>query len=390
MKVLLLDTAFAAAPIYNFLIESGHEVWVMGNRPGDVLARKAGDHWIEVDYSKKATVECHVARLGISHVVPGCTDVSMDTCLQLSVGSDLRDSAETNRILSDKEAFRTVCAQIDLPAPRVIEESKFPLQGQFICKPVDAFSGRGISIFEGADLKALHSALGKARQASPSSKAIIETFVNGDLYSCSAFVDHGKLTDAFYVREASSANPFAVDTSYVAYDLPSECIHLIEKSLEKLCAFLKLANGLLHAQFILSDSQPFIIEVSRRCPGDLYPLLIEYSTGFQYAAKYASYFLGEKLDARKSTRRHILRHTVSADNEATFEGLIFKEAEPVISFFPISAIGEKLRARQASRAGILFSERSNYADLRLAYEAFLQRRAYILTTPTPHATITSD
>jgi predicted ATP-grasp superfamily ATP-dependent carboligase len=264
------------------------------------------------------------------------------------------------------------------------------LHGQFICKPVDAFSGRGISIFEGTNLKALHNALDKARQASPSSKAIIETFVSGDLYSCSAFVDHGKLTDAFYVREASSANPFAVDTSYVAYDLPTESIHLIESSLEKLCAFLKLANGLLHTQFILSDTQPFIVEVARRCPGDLYPLLIEYSTGFQYAAKYASYFLGEKQDARKSTRRHVLRHTVSADNEAILEGLMFKATEPVISFFPISAIGEKLRARQQSRAGILFSERSNYADLRLAYEAFLQRRAYILTSPTPHATLPGD
>jgi hypothetical protein len=281
-----------------------------------------------------------------------------------------------------------VCAQLDLPAPRVIEESKFPLQGQFICKPVDAFSGRGISIFEGTDLKALHSALSKARQASPSSKSIIETFVDGDLYSCSAFVDHGKLTDTFFVREASSANPFAVDTSYVAYDLPPECIRLLEKGLEKLCAFLKLANGLLHTQFILSDTQPFIIEVARRCPGDLYPLLIEYSTGFQYAAKYTSYFLGEKHHACKSTRRHVLRHTVSADKEATYEGLIFKQAEPVIGFFPISAVGEKLRARQQSRAGILFSEHSNHADLSVAYEALLQRRAYMLTSPTSHATIT--
>jgi hypothetical protein len=387
MKVLLLDTAFAAVPIYNFLVEYGHEVWVMGNRPGDVLARKAGDHWIEVDYSKAAVVESHVARLGISHVVPGCTDVSMDTCLQLSIGSDLRDSIETNRILADKEAFRTVCAQIDLPAPRVIEEGKFPLQGQFICKPVDAFSGRGISIFEGTDLKALHGALSKARQASPSSKAVIETFVDGELYSCTSFVEHGKLTDTFFVREASSVNPFAVDTSYVAYDLPSECIQLMERSLEKLCDFLKLANGLLHTQFILSDAQPFIIEVARRCPGDLYPLLIEYSTGFRYAAKYASYFVGEKLHARKSTRRHVLRHTVTADEEATFEGLMFMDTEPVIGFFPISAVGEKLRARQQSRAGILFSERSNYADLRVACEAFLQRRAYMLTSPTPHATI---
>ena len=75
MKVLLLDTAFAAAPVYDGLIHAGHEVWVMGNRAQDLLAAKAGGNWIEQDYSQVAAVIAHIRRLGIERVVPGCTDL---------------------------------------------------------------------------------------------------------------------------------------------------------------------------------------------------------------------------------------------------------------------------------------------------------------------------
>lgn len=376
MKILLLDTAFAAAPIYHFLVASGHKVWVMGNRPDDLLARKAKDNWIEQDYSQTGAVEQHIARLDIDRVIPGCTDVSIETCLQLNSVYHSLDTAEVNAHLSNKALFRKVCAQIDLPAPRVIEEAVFPVPGRFICKPVDAFSGRGMTVFDGTDLQAMSSALRIARKASPTSNALIETFVEGDLHSCTAFVEDQKLTDTFFVIEGASANPFAVDTSYLVHDLPQECANLLRERLERLCSFLRLKDGLLHTQFILSGATPLIIEASRRCPGDLYPLLIEYSTGFQYAAKYASYFIGQKLNSVPLVRRHIMRHTVTADEDAIFDGLTLKESQSVLAFFPISAMGGLLRARQGNRAGILFSECPSYENLLGAYQVFLQRRAY--------------
>jgi hypothetical protein len=119
MKVLLLDTAFAAAPMYDYLLRAGHDVWVMGNRPNDLLARMAGAMWIQQDYSRVQGVEEHVQRREIDYVVPGCTDVSMNTCVQLGINSDLIDPTETDRILSNKDAFRHLCGELDLPVPRV-------------------------------------------------------------------------------------------------------------------------------------------------------------------------------------------------------------------------------------------------------------------------------
>ena len=81
MKVLLLDTAFAAAPIYKALVNANHDVWVMGNRPADFLARVAGEKWIDQNYSEVDKVGEHAEWLGIERVVPGCTDISIETCL---------------------------------------------------------------------------------------------------------------------------------------------------------------------------------------------------------------------------------------------------------------------------------------------------------------------
>ncbi|HTV26255.1 MAG TPA: hypothetical protein VMF32_00555 [Xanthobacteraceae bacterium] len=376
MRVLLLDTAFAAAPIYEHLVQIGHDVWVMGNRPNDLLAKKAGKKWINQDYSQMHEVEEHAVRGGIECFVPGCTDLSIEICLRLRFGSTVLDAPETNNILCNKQAFRSLCHDLGLPGPQVVRKEEFPIQGRFICKPVDAFSGRGITVFDGDDCDSLEEAYDAAIRASRTATALIETFTIGDLFSCSAFIDDQRVSMAFYVREGSSVNPFAVDTSYVAYDLPKECTELLEESLAKICSALRLKNGLLHTQFILTDGYPAIVEVSRRCPGDLYPLLIEYSTGFQYAAKYASYFIKAEQAPQKTERRYVLRHTVASDRDIIFEGLRLAESKPTRAFFPIHAMGQELLGGQKTRAGILFCEAPSYEQLVDDYELFVSRGAY--------------
>lgn len=379
MKILLLDTAFASAGIYDGLVEAGHDVWVMGNRPADLLANVAGQRWIDQNYSDVDSVRGYIDRLDIERVVPGCTDVSIETCLQLSCGAHLRDSVATNLALSHKAQFRAICAQLNLPAPRVVNLTSFPQAGHYICKPVDAFSGRGISVFDGEDEHALATALADARLSSRTGEALVETYVEGQLHSCSGFLENCKFTDTFFVREGASVNPYAVDTSYVVYDLHSEHVQLLTRSLERLAQHLGLKDGLLHTQFILSDDGPTIVEVTRRCPGDLYTMLIEYSTGFRYAAKYASYFGGYRYHTSAGAPRHVLRHTVTANARTKYRGLAFDQATPTIAFYPLTIMGEELLERQGTRAGLLFAEYPTSVALQAAYRSFMARQSYFLT-----------
>jgi hypothetical protein len=378
MKILLLDAAFGAIPIFEALVSGDHEVWVMGNRPNDVLAQKAGRRWINEDYSKIEKVRAHVANQQFDRIVPGCTDTSIDICAKLERINYLLDPPATNLTLSNKAAFRRLCGELSLSAPRLVERENFPLAGQFICKPVDAFSGNGVTVFDGGDLQSLKRAYATALYASQSGGVLIESFAAGELYSCSAFIERQKVVKAFYVREGSSANPFAVDTSYVVDDLPMECQRQLIETIETICVSLSLRDGLLHTQFILGqDNDPSIIEIARRCPGDLYSLLIEYSTGYPYAAKYASYFIGEALDARADERRYVLRHTVTSGEESgIFTGLQLRGPISLRAYYPINALGHHLLPNQGSRAGILFSEAPTSDRIVDLYRHFVERHAY--------------
>ncbi|OGA85415.1 MAG: hypothetical protein A2711_09570 [Burkholderiales bacterium RIFCSPHIGHO2_01_FULL_63_240] len=350
----------------------------MGNRASDVLAAKAGQRWVKQDYSKVDEVRDHLIRLGIDRVVPGCTDVSLETCVKLGKPWFLGDALEINTKLSDKAAFRRMCVELDLPAPQVVGADSFPLEGKFICKPVDAFSGRGISVFDGTDLAGLRSALALGSAESRSGQCVIETFCEGFLYSCSAFFIQGKIAQAFYVREGSSVNPYAVDTSYVDVDFAGEAQVQLEGGLQRLALHLQLTDGLLHTQFIVSDGKPCLVELTRRCPGDLYSLLIEFSTGIPYADHYASFFVGDSMANTPQQVCHVLRHTVTADSAGVYNGLRFIQPEPIKAFFPLLPVGESLLPRQGNRAGVLFSAYASQNGMEQAFERFMNRSAYFV------------
>lgn len=380
MKVLLLDAAFAAEPLYNALVGAGHEVWVMGSRQSDLLATKAGVRWINQDYSDVDAVRHQLGALNIDRLIPGCTDVSLETCVEIGLPWFLGDSREVNALLSEKSQFRALCSKLGLPAPRAHGEQEFPREGMYICKPVDSFSGKGISIFNGRDSQALEKAVGESKSASRGGRFVIEEFCSGHLHSCSAFIADGKVTCAFYVREGSSVNPYAVDTSYVVFDLPVSVKVRIESSLELLAEHLKLSDGLIHVQFILDSTDPYIVEVTRRCPGDLYSLLIEHSTGFAYARKFVGAFLKDSIsDDFFSHKRYVLRHTVTSQDGGVYVGVNFYTSLPVLQFVPLQSVGAFLLPRQANRAGILFVDYVNEPAVKEAFDVFLQRKAYSVT-----------
>ncbi|MCG6414187.1 ATP-grasp domain-containing protein, partial [Vibrio fluvialis] len=150
----------------------------------------------------------------------------------------------------------------------------FPFPGRYICKPVDAFSGRGVSVIDGMDIDSVANADEVARSVSHTGRSLFETFVEGQLYSYSAFIEQRKVVESFVVIEGSSSNPYAVDTSYVDDEFNEDARAVLKKSIEAIAQHLQLRDGLVHLQFILADGQPYLIEITRRCPGDLYSKLI--------------------------------------------------------------------------------------------------------------------
>ena len=75
------------------------------------------------------------------------------------------------------------------------------------------------TVLKNPNIRDINQAFETACDVSKTKDALIEEYIEGQLYSYSAFVQKKKVVAGFFVQEDSTTNPFAVDTSRVV-----ECI----------------------------------------------------------------------------------------------------------------------------------------------------------------------
>ena len=380
-KTLLVDTNFSSAPIYRALLAAGHEVHVVGRNPDDCLAKQALHYW-HIDYSDTEALSDLLDTHAFDHLVPGCTDRSYESTVMVGRGRFAGlDTPSAMAAISHKGTFRRLAADLGLPIPKVFANPASAVGHRVIVKPVDSFSGKGITVLLDAGAEALETAVAIARDASPSRVALIEEFVEGQLYSHSAFLLGRKVLCDFLVREDGTANRFVVDTSRVLdASEHTGMLKELRRSTESLAEHLGLSDGLLHTQFIADDSRIWLIELTRRCPGDLYSQLIELSTGYPYAHSYAMPFLGHPpLPFAQGVLRPIMRHTISLPGEQVFDHLRFLRPVEIRRFVPLCSPGDLLRPSPLGRAAVIFCHEPSQKSLDDLYSATLRRDLYTVS-----------
>ena len=174
-RTLLVDTNRAAYPIYQSLCEMGHEVWVVGNRPAETLAKLA-QNYKQLDYANVEELAAFVEKKGFDYLVPGCTDISYEVCAQINNGRfpGIESPANTSTI-NQKGEFRSLAEKIELPVPRVLAFEDAGDGRPVIVIPVDSFSGRGITVLKNPKLETLERAHERACSVSSSGSAIIRS-----------------------------------------------------------------------------------------------------------------------------------------------------------------------------------------------------------------------
>lgn len=377
-KVLLVDTGFSAAPIYAELCRLGHEVHAVGGNPNDCLAKSAKYYW-NIDYSDLEKLEKLIDQENYSFVIPGCTDRSYQSCALINKGRFPGiDKSDAESSLNNKKYFRAIAEKIDLKVPKIQNLDKDILRWPLIVKPVDAFSGKGITYLQERDQDLLVQAIEEARKISPTGEFLVEDFIVGDLHSHSAFLSDGKVIQDFIVQEHSTINQFAVDTSRLIWPPPQDLQKTMRDSVEKLAKHLNLVDGLLHTQFILSEGEAWLIEITRRCPGDLYSQLIELTTGYPYIQSYVAPFL--RMPIIKKSNFHdlnlIMRHTMTVGISQNLGSICFKQPILIDRFIPLSITGDKVMESPHSRIAIIFASAKNKSEFDSLYEMALKRELY--------------
>jgi len=378
-RVLLIDTNLSSAPIYDYLIDKGYEVYVVGGNPNDYLAKKA-KNYINVDYSQIHLVRELISDLDISFIVPGCNDLSYLISAKLSdeIGFFGIETLKNTQTINNKEEFRAFAIEAGLPVPKTFTRESVGNNWPLIVKPVDAFSGRGVTVVHASEQANLDDYINHAKSFSKLEKYIIEEYVEGQLYSHSTFIVDGKITVDFIVEEHGTANPFVVDTSKVDYSFPQEMLTHIRHSIEVMVAKLGLIDGLVHTQFIRKGQKYWLIEVTRRCPGDLYSQLIEFSTSFNYVESYVSPFINKisPLANYQNKKSLVMRHTISQSIDGFFGAIKFNRAVNIEKLFPISLAGDYVKASPFGRIGIIFLQEQSQEDFDDCYSHTLKRTLY--------------
>jgi biotin carboxylase len=358
----------------------GVTVYVIGRNPNDFMAKHV-EHYIQADYADLNVLKKVISECNISYVIPGCNDHSYEICSHLAGESYLVniDDFDTASTLLNKSKFRHFALAHHLPVPQIFTtETAVHANCPLMVKPVDAFSGKGITQINTPTPLSIQKAIEDAQSYSRHGEVIIEEYVEGQLYSHSAFLDHQKIVHDVIVEEYGSANPFVVDTSFVKTDFPAHLLTQVRESIEKMAQLLHLNDGLIHTQFICNEQKIWLIEITRRCPGDLYSQLIELSTGFPYAANYAQSFIGQplKIESVQTQNQSIIRHTITQEKTGIFHYLSFQHPLNIARYISIAIAGDLLTASPNGRVGILFAHvNSNEQKIALTND-FLQRNVY--------------
>ncbi len=317
-KILIAGGSHADIPIIQAVKKAGYGVITSGNNPDD-LGHQHSDLYVPADYSDPHAVLEVAKAHNIKAIIASANDFSALSCAYVAetLGLPGHDSYETTIQLHHKDRFREVAQTLNLHIPKAIRITKseaysidhIPLAFPVIVKPVDLTGGKGMSRID--SFAQFSQAVDKAFSATKKEYVVVEEYIQGSNHGYSTFLKEGKIVFGFMDDEHYFVNPYLVSGASTSLHYSKTVADQLNKELELLAKALHLVDGLLHVQFILRGSTPYIIEICRRTPGDLYVKLVEYATGFSMSDAIVKFALGESPTTFSvSTIDYITRHCV--------------------------------------------------------------------------------
>lgn len=377
---IVLGCSHSEIPVIRELKSQGFRVATVGNLP-DGLGHKLSDIQILKDYSRPAELRDEVENLKPVGIIPGANDFAYLAGAELAriFGYSGYDSPEVAEDLLIKSRFRDLQSKLNLCAPKYLEytaDSEFSdassLGFPLLVKPTDLSGGKGIRLVECHEQ--LVHAVDDALSVSRKNSLVIEEFIEGSSHACSAFIKNHKVIFSFYDNEYYHENPFLVGAACSGSVVSEKAKMLVLGEIEALAVDQGLVDGLMHAQFKFCEDNTAIIEITRRLPGDLYPYLVEMSTGAEYVKEYCKPFLGQKISPIISSEveKNVLRQCIFGDKEGQLRGVELVNLPAGVSYefsdfwFPERLILDHL----VDKAGIVFFEFDDAGTMRDVSQSF--------------------
>lgn len=368
-KLLILNGSHSEISLIKAAKEMGYYVITTGNAP-DGIGHEQADCYIPGDYSDKEKMMEIAVKENISAVVSCANDFGAISAAYIAEKLKLsgHDSYDVAELLHRKDKFKVFARKncLQMPISEVFNdeivalEYKMRAEYPLIVKPADLTGGKGCSRVNNSS--EYDDAIYKAFDMSRVKKIVVERFIEGTYHSFSTFLVDQKVIAYYTDNEYSNVFPFFVDTSAGPASHENDAKDILIGQAEKIAHILHLADGVFHMQYVLDKEHvPYIIDVTRRCSGDLYPEPVEHSTGIPWSKWIVQTEAGLKIskeDISQIKQTLCGRHCIMADKNGILQSIsispdldkhIYKK---IIWMKP----GERITNYKIEKCGIVFYE----------------------------------
>jgi len=328
-KILILGGSHRDIPLIKTSQKLGYFVITLGDRDY-YIGHKYSNRFYKIDFNDLEAIKTIIKNEKVDFLLPGCGEESYLNTVKLShefkIGNF--DILETAKLVHNKWKFKEFCLKNNISTPNgfyynnvKLDDLKFPI----VVKPTNLSGGRGIEVVN--DIQELQLALHQAKKLS--SDIFLEEFIDGQLIAYSIFIQNKKILYKFVGQDDTYLNKYLITSAY-PIQIESKVLEKLKDDIEKIATLLSLVDGMFHLQILIKNSTPYIIDVTRRIPGDFYPNLIEYCDEVNYLkAVVNSYTIGSITDEFKSVnskQNFVIRHCVMPKNNGIYKEIIINES----------------------------------------------------------------
>lgn len=302
-KILIVGISDYLNPLIKILEKEKINFYLVGLNK---INSKYNKNTIKIDYSDKEKLLKLAKKICITHIIPDCNDISYLTASYIANKLKIQgyEQLQISKLLLNKRLFYNFCLKNKIKIPKFyyckkIQLLKKNIKFPILIKPEVSYSGIGIiKITNKIELKKIKD----------KKKLLFSEFINGKLYSHSCFVKDNKIVNSYFVKEYCLNYPYTVDFSKTDHLGGNKSHKKVINEVNKLIKLLKIQSGLIHTQYIIKKNNVYLIEVTRRLPGDFYSELIKLSYGNDnYLYNYINNFIQLKFLTKKDKFHKSLR-----------------------------------------------------------------------------------
>lgn len=313
-KILILGGSHRDIPLIKASQELGYFVITLGNRDY-YLGHNYSDKAYKINFNNLDEVKKIIDQEKIDYLLPGSGEESYLNTVTLSneLGIGNFDKNETAQLVHNKWKFKEFCLANNILTPSGkfytkksdMEDLIYPI----VVKPTNLSGGRGVEVV--STQEELLKSLEKSQKISD--EIFLEEFIDGNLIAYSVFLKDQRIEYGFTGEDITYLNKYMITTAFPC-KVSKNVLEKLNQDIEKLSQLLSLVNGMFHLQILIKDDKPYIIDVTRRIPGDLYPYLIEYCDNIKYSqavvSAYTTNTYEDEFQSKLEKQNFIIRHCV--------------------------------------------------------------------------------